>query len=64
MDEKGGIAELKMLRNQLLERVEELESEYRMCGHHAICNRISETNDIISMIQNRVFEISPADCDW
>lgn len=60
----GTIIQLKLLREKLLERRFDLEDEFKMCGHSAICNRISELNDIIDIIEKRVFELSPNDCDW
>ena len=60
----GAIIQLKLLREQLIGRRYDLEVEFRMCGNYAICNRISELNDIISMIEKRVYELSPSDCDW
>lgn len=65
-DEKllGQIEELKRLRIQLLERVDDYEDTYRMSGHPSICNRISELHEVIGFIQERVYELSPSDCDW
>lgn len=60
----GQITELKDFRKKLLERIEDYEDTYKMSGHHAICNRISELNEVISMIEQRVYELSPSDCDW
>lgn len=60
----GQITELKQFRLALLERIEEYEDTYKMSGHNSICNRISELNEVVSMIQARVYELSPSDCDW
>lgn len=60
----GQIIELKDLRNKLLQRIEDYEDTYKMSGHSSICNRISELNEVISMIEQRVYELSPSDCDW
>lgn len=60
----GQINELKDFRNKLLERIEDYEDTYKMSGHNSICNRISELNEVISMIEKRVYELSPSDCDW
>ena len=62
--ETGAIIQLKMLREQLLERKTDFEITYKQSGHHSIINRISELNDIIYMIQQKVYELSPSDCDW
>ena len=61
---EGVIIELKNFRKRLLERVEEYEDTYKMSGHNSICNRISELHEVISMIEKRVYELSPSDCDW
>ena len=60
----GVISELKNFRRKLIERCEDLEVEYTISGHNAICNRISELHEIIFMVENRVYELSPEDCDW
>ena len=56
--------ELKRLRKQLLERIEEYEDTYRMSGHNSICNRISELNEVVCLIEKRVEEVAPIECDW
>ena len=60
----GQIEELKALRKKLLERVEDYEDTFKMSGHNSICNRISELHEVISLIEERVYELSPCDCDW
>lgn len=60
----GTIIQLKLLREQLLERKIDLEDTFRQSRHNSICNRISELNEVISAIENRVYELSPSDCDW
>lgn len=60
----GAITELKNMRDKLLERAEDLKVEYTMCAHGAISNRITELYEVIEIIQNRVYELSPSDCDW
>ena len=60
----GTIIILKQLREELCERRENLRAEYEMCEHNAICNRISELNDIIEIIEKKVYNLSPSDCDW
>lgn len=42
MEDKVVIDILKELRNEFLQRVEELEDAYRECDHNSICNRISQ----------------------
>ena len=61
---EGTITQLKLLREQLIERRDDFEIEFKMCGHNAICNRISELKDIIDIIEKRVFELNPSECDW
>ena len=60
----GTIIQLKAFREQLLDRKIDLEDTYKQSGHHSIINRISELNTIISMIEQKVYELSPSDCDW
>lgn len=62
--EEAAIETLKGLIKKLEDRVNDYEVEYRMCGHHAIINRQMECNEIISILKDSVYEISPADCDW
>ena len=62
--ETVAIETLKTIRKDLLERIEELKEEYEESGQNAICNRIMELNEIVSMLQEKVYKISPVDCDW
>lgn len=64
MEDKVVIDILKELRNEFLQRVEELEDAYRECGHNSICNRISQLHEDINAIEKRIEKISPSDCDW
>lgn len=64
MEDKVVIDVLKELRNELLQRVEELEDAYKECGHNLICNRISQLHEDINVIEKKIEKISPSDCDW
>lgn len=58
------IITLKEIIKELENRVEDLEVEFSICGHHAICNRILECNEITDLLKRKVMKISPADYDW
>lgn len=64
MEDKVVIDVLKELRNELLQRVEELEDAYKEYGHNSICNRISQLHENINVIEKKIEKISPSDCDW
>lgn len=64
MEELSGIEELIHLRRKLIERADDLRIDYQMSGKQSICNRISELNEVIDILQKRCEEISPCDCDW
>ncbi len=52
---------LKELRNEFLQRVEELEDTYRECGHNSICNKISQLHEDINVIEKKIERISSDD---
>lgn len=63
-EEKVIIDTLKSLRKDLMERSEKLREEHSQCGRNSICNQITELNEVISILQEKVYAISPVDCDW
>ena len=54
MEDKVVIDILKELRNEFLQRVEELKDAYKECGHNSICNRISQLHEDINVIEKKI----------
>lgn len=52
-------ATLAAVIKQLEERKKDFEIEYQMCGHSAICNRISELNDVLELIKDQMRLLKP-----
>lgn len=57
MNEDKVVIVLKELRNEFLQRIEELEDTYRECGHSSICNRISQLHEDLNSIDNKIKSI-------
>lgn len=64
MEDLGRIKALKELRNKLLARKNILDAAYIKKGNRLLEGKIIELTDIIQIIQDEVYKISPSDCDW
>lgn len=60
---EGAIIQTKNLRELLIERKQNLKTEFKSHGNYALHNRIIELSDVITLVERELYKLSPEDCN-